>query len=336
VIITLFSFYPNVHIELPQEAQNSHTLLLLFFTHTHVSICNQPQYIDAFDWKQNFKQFQMLKNSTDPKLFGPGDQGIAGNFSLVVQKVLTDKISATPSNLTLADINLALDELAAIHEQGKSSTSKTKGKRKTKKSQIADWLKQFTHGARRISPLEHKWLVRIIMGKLEYAIGFDVAAKHYHFLMGQTFSAHSSLRETCNKICYIPRVRRVSSDDEAAAADTKGYVTSSGTLSYLTGPSTKVQLGKVFAPMLSQKTGFEKILNDISKRHRAFAKAATETAANREESHRATNSLACQHPAFTIETKLDGDRMLMHYERDGSLVKFHSRRGNWFRYVQIP
>lgn len=284
----------------------------------------------------------MLKNPNDPKLFGQ-DHGIAGNFSLVVQKVLSGidgeppKIGPTPSNLTLSDINQALDELSAIHKQGRNgnkstiTSSSSKGKPKAKKIQIAQWLKQFTHGARRIPPLEHKWLVRIIMGKLEFGIGFDIAAKHYHFMAVQMFSAHSSLRAVCNKICYIPRVRRVSTSDEVA--DTEGFVNSAGTLSYLQGPSTNVQLGKVFSPMLSQKTGFEKILNDISKRHRAFAKAATEAAANREESHRVTNSLACQHPAFTIETKLDGDRMLMHYERDGSLVKFHSRKGNWFRYV---
>jgi hypothetical protein len=46
----------------------------------------------------------------------------------------------------------------------------------------------------------------------------------------------------------------------------------------------------------SQTTDFAKILNDISKRHRAFAKAATKAAA------------PCQHLAFTIETKLDGER----------------------------
>jgi ATP-dependent DNA ligase len=127
----------------------------------------------------------------------------------------------------------------------------------------------------------------------------------------------------------------VSSDDEVT--DTKGGVNEAGTLTYLPGPSTDVQLGKIFAPMLSQKTGFERILNDLSKRHRAFARAATEAAKERDEEsqHPATNSLACQHPAFTIEIKLDGERMLMHYEREGSLIKFHTRNGNWFRYV-IP
>jgi DNA ligase N terminus/ATP dependent DNA ligase domain len=298
-------------------------------------------YIDAYDWNSKFKEYHMLKNYNDPKLVG-GD-GIAGNFSLVLQKVLTGidgetRLDTTPSTLTLNDINRALDELSAIDKQGRgnnNNNNKSKqgggggGKPKTKKSQKAAWMKQFLFGPKRIPPLEHKWLVRIIIGKLEFGIGFDAALKHYHFMAPQTFSAHSSLRITCERVCYIPRTRHVSSADDEGGADTKGGVNAAGTLSYLTGPSADVQLGKVFAPMLSQKTGFERILNDISKRHRAFARVATEAAKERGGDHPATNSLACQHPAFTIETKLDGDRMIMHYERDGSLVKFHSRRNKW-------
>jgi DNA ligase N terminus len=162
-------------------------------------------YCDAYDWNNKFKEYHMLKNYNDPKIVNQGGGGmsnIAGNFSLVVQKVLTGidgeaRMDTTPSKLTLNDINQALDDLAAIDKQGRggghggnnnnnnnnnnNTTNKSGGggggKPKSKKSQKAAWMKQFLFGPKRIPPLEHKWLVRIIMGKMEFGIGFDAALK---------------------------------------------------------------------------------------------------------------------------------------------------------------
>ena len=87
-----------------------------------------------------------------------------------------------------------------------------------------------------------------------------------------------------------------------------------------------MSFGKIFWPMLSAKTSFERVLNDISKRHRSFAKEQQ----NQEEPSAAAQSLSFRHPAFTVETKLDGERMLVHISRDG-IAKIQSRNGTWYR-----
>ena len=73
--------------------------------------------------------------------------------------------------------------------------------------------------------------------------------------------------------------------------------------------------------MSSIRTSFGRCLNDISARHRNFAER---------EGSSATKTLAFQHPAFCAETKLDGERMIVHLRRDGQ-VRIHSRTSVWHR-----
>ena len=72
-----------------------------------------------------------------------------------------------------------------------------------------------------------------------------------------------------------------------------------------------------FTPMCSERTGFGQLLTDLSREHRETSSAA----------------LALKHPAFCVETKLDGERMLVHYTAATGQVRMHTRRGNWYRYV---
>ena len=113
-------------------------------------------------------------------------------------------------------------------------------------------------------------------------------------------------------------------DDEAG-------VDEAGTLLYLTGPTNEVQLGKMFAPMMSMRTNFYKLMDTLSKRHRLWAQRTINAAKEKEEDPPAyARSLAVWHPAFSIETKLDGERMLVHYDSTAGTVKIHSRRNNWY------
>jgi len=79
--------------------------------------------------------------------------------------------------------------------------------------------------------------------------------------------------------------------------------------------------------MFSVRTSFDATLSDISRRHRAFA-----------DDHESTvpqSALAPRHPALTVETKLDGERFILHVSRDG-VVKAQSRRAVWYRYELEP
>ena len=141
------------------------------------------------------------------------------------------------------------------------------------------------------------------------------------------WSAHNSLKGICDKLCD-PAFSQ-SSDalhllkvSDASELSNENY----GLDSYIKRSLVSPQFGIPFSPMLSERTGFEQILNDISRRHRSFADS--EDAKNLPN---VSSSLSFKHPAFSVEPKLDGERLLVHVSRNG-VVKMHTRRGNWYRY----
>jgi ATP-dependent DNA ligase len=97
--------------------------------------------------------------------------------------------------------------------------------------------------------------------------------------------------------------------------------------SYMPKSLVAPQFGVVFSPMLSERTGFARVLDDISRRHRDYIQSDE---ARRHAPSVQPDSLAFKHPAFGVEPKLDGERFLVHLGRDG-VVKMHTRRGNWYR-----
>ena len=139
------------------------------------------------------------------------------------------------------------------------------------------------------------------------------------------WSSHNSLKAICDKLCdpdfalerlSLKRQKQKSTDSQHGGLD-----------SYLPKSEAPPEFGCPFSPMLSVRTGFDRILDDISGRHRAFL-ASPEC--KERHPHIPSDSLSFRHPAFSIETKLDGERQLIHISKDG-IVKMHSRSSNWYR-----
>ena len=126
---------------------------------------------------------------------------------------------------------------------------------------------------------------------------------------------------------YVRRQQRSSEDSTVGTDDSKNNDLSS----YMLTSAAALSFGKPFTPMSSARTSFDSVLDDISRRHRAFAQAQQE-AQSLEEPSTAAQSLSFRYPAFSVETKLDGERMIVHLSKDG-IVKICSRVGNWYRYV---
>jgi hypothetical protein len=97
--------------------------------------------------------------------------------------------------------------------------------------------------------------------------------------------------------------------------------------SYMATSKAVLSFGTIFTPMSSARTSFDRMLDDISRRHRSFAKAQRDADGQHSP---AANSLSFWRPAFAVETKLDGGRMIVHISRDG-VVKIQARSGNWYR-----
>jgi hypothetical protein len=79
------------------------------------------------------------------------------------------------------------------------------------------------------------------------------------------------------------------------------------------GGTERATLGHTLLPMLSSRTGFTSLLSDMEGRHHAFAQSLKPY---KDDFTRSMAScLALKFPTLICETKLDGERMLVHIQR---------------------
>jgi DNA ligase N terminus/ATP dependent DNA ligase domain len=241
-----------------------------------------------------------------------------GDFSAVLEQCLQKKSMKVPSNFSVKDINDCLDELKELkvsrrtgHDWKISSPTK-KAKPPTLKSLRTEWLKslRFPPDRTALSAVEHKWLVRIILRKLQLGVGPTRLYSWYDPRAMDLWNARSTLKRLCRDLAF-------SSDDTESSQNGQD-----GCLPYLVAPRDGIEFGTEFDPMRSERTGFAILLANISGRHRSGFESQTDV------------PLAAIHPPFTVETKLDGERMLVHFRRDG-VVRLHSRSYVWYRYVFV-
>lgn len=297
-------------------------------------------YIKAHAWDNKNPIAQALMKPTDPqKIAAANLPPVLGDLSELIRIVLKDRIDNKPSSLTVADINKALDELAAFKHRGNirpsnhdweaGSGNASKRKRYDKTHQLgalqADWIKRFLGGSRRLSPLEHKWLTRIILKEMKINMGFDKILRWFDPAAPALWSGHNSLRGLCRVISQPGFQGKLAVMDDKDSGDSAQTVAP-----YLTRSTAKVQMGVIFTPMFSHRTGFDRMLYDLSLKHRTFLDDPVFGKLEEKANSKMASCLVLEHPAMAIETKLDGERMLVHLSRDG-IVKMHTRNANWYR-----
>ena len=150
----------------------------------------------------------------------------------------------------------------------------------------------------------------------------------YNPYAAMLWSAHNSLKGICSTICN-PEFSKARDliDTKNLMDNVDNEHGNVGLSSYLPQSLVAPQFGVVFSPMLSERTGFSRILDDISRRHREYIRSDS---ARHHSPNVPKDCLAFLHPSFCVEPKLDGERFLVHYSREG-IVKMHTRRGNWYR-----
>ena len=252
--------------------------------------------------------YKKIRFFANPEHAGPSAQG---DLSQAIREVILDRHGEDNSKITVGQINNWLDELVIIKQN--------KGSQRT--AQQISWINRLLQYG--LGPLEHRWLVRIILNKCELGIGFESFATFLHKHAIRIYNSHRSLRFLCSAI----------SDPIWLARYTKKCIAKNKILqehkrmNYMPRLDEDITIGNTMAPQLSSRTSFSSILSEIGKHHREFAKTLPEHNHGRE-------SLAIKFPSFLIETKLDGERMIVHMKR--GTVKLHSRRDNWFTSIYSP
>jgi DNA ligase N terminus len=149
-------------------------------------------YADAFGYSPNTTKYQKLMNFTNPNVVSP-DEGV-GDFSLVVYSIISKerKQARDAKGLSIGEINLQLDELSSLprkareaksnhdwrnagSKQTSSSPSSTVRKPTSLNALRSEWLRKIhadRPGRAGLSPVEHKWLVRILLNRLHIGVGW--------------------------------------------------------------------------------------------------------------------------------------------------------------------
>jgi len=155
-------------------------------------------YGAALGLSKDHEDYRKLVEWTDPQVVGTT---AVGDFSLVLYEVVKSRVldtDRTGSDFTVGEINELLDELCDLRKRSGPQQSNhdqpgPDGKRKRygaarKLSELqARWAQKLLmpgNGREGLSPIEHKWLVRILLQRLQIGLGWATIMKRYVYERG--------------------------------------------------------------------------------------------------------------------------------------------------------
>jgi len=175
------SLFPLLRLLMP-EKDSSRSFLMKEVAIMHA-------YTTAYNLSKTSRDYQALANYRDPHKVG--NSSAVGDISVVLQAVLEKRIKydvsgKIGSDWKVGDVNMYLDELAGLQQKVNAaklvsratSGSTNDAKNKRKPSMLvearAEWVRRLnpSRKAKGMTPLEHKWLVRIILQQMQYGLGW--------------------------------------------------------------------------------------------------------------------------------------------------------------------
>jgi DNA ligase-4 len=287
-------------------------------------------YCDVEGFVKGSKNYEMMFEYTNPsKLLDCPD--LAGDISLIVEHILEQRISAKPSNLTIGQVNDLLDELVGMLQRNRGSFSHEWRQQKSPKSskdvgvkkRREQWLRKVMN--RGLSPREHKWLVRILLKKMEFGLGAKSILNYYSRFATQLYESHNSLKNLCETLA--DPAYTVALEAERAR---KKVAEESSSADYRWEPQDQpAVIGNVISPMRPVRVSFENCMTKLQQNHAEYIKSLPASAPTT-----VRDSLALRFPAFSAEIKLDGERMLYHIQ-DGKAVA-QTRNGKLYSRIYSP
>jgi DNA ligase-4 len=189
-------------------------------------------WAEAIGLGQSSPAYKKLIKFTDPVLAGPT---ACGDISMAVYEVIlkrfpefvvdynknnntekeTRKKQKKTKGITIGKMNQLLDELANIKHSGNqlqaqqsltSLSSKGSGSNFTKQRRKIKWVENLFN--LKLTPLEHKWIVRIILSHLNLGVGSDSIINYYHPWADNLYAANKNIKTLCATLCDDEYIRR--------------------------------------------------------------------------------------------------------------------------------
>lgn len=159
-------------------------------------------WADALGFTRSSRVYQRLIHFNDPTI----NTSAAGDLSMVVFEIMKDRFKASPSKLNLGAINHMLDELVAIRNgplrsshdwrESQYTQSQARGPRKDKLRQR--WVEKLLGKCE--NPLEHKWMVRILLQKMEVGFGSKTILSRYNSEAMVLYRMNNNLKSVCTTL----------------------------------------------------------------------------------------------------------------------------------------
>jgi len=142
---------------------------------------------------------------------------------------VSERYSKKSSNATIGQVNDLLDDLEAIRtgrtggprnhdwRDGETNNRNAASERQTTAQRRADWVRSLIRF--RMSPLEHKWIVRILLGKVELGVGHNQILNYLSPYAKDLYNANTSLKRVCATLSDKEWIRRRKERDEREALE---------------------------------------------------------------------------------------------------------------------
>lgn len=170
-----------------------------------------------------------LKNYTDPA----SNPTAAGDLSIAVQEVARDSGLCTPKKkIKIGEVNDLLDELANLKKGTPSTRQSHEWRTDDNREKISDgvnlgmrraaWVNKLIG---KLTPMEHKWLVRILLHKVEVGVGSTSILQYYSPFAEELYNANNSLKRLCttlsNPTWIEGRKERAKQEEAEITADSR-------------------------------------------------------------------------------------------------------------------
>lgn len=195
----------------------------------------------------------------------------AGDISLVIENVLKERMPCSGSKLTVGEINEWLDVVAFVvktrfHMPTEDVSEKSKWRRDLERAITGgrqNEKRQDKHVRlierlinKNLSPLEHKWIVRLLLQNIQIGLNLRDILGYWHPHAMEMYNSNNKLESVCSRLsdpvylCLLNAKLEKSAEDamEGSRAD------------WMTRSALPAKLQQTISPMLSLRTSFETFL----------------------------------------------------------------------------
>ncbi|KAL7541228.1 hypothetical protein ACHAXR_012211 [Thalassiosira sp. AJA248-18] len=292
-----------------------------------------------------------LRNFRDSRVIA--NPNSVGDLSIVIMDVVKERMPVVGkggggSKLTVGEVNEWLDVLidivkdrfgmatsssTTVEEEGgggavekskwrkeleKAVASHRNGKKFEKYSILVERLIK-----KKISPVEHKFIVRILLQHIHVGINLRDTMNYISPHASEIFNSFNSLKDVCTRLSDPEYVRLLKATVEKSTKE----IMENNRQIWMTPSTFPAVIQKTISPMLSRRTMFHTFLKEVAHRHSQLDKALPAESP-------AKSCMAIRHPAFTCEIKMDGERDLVHIKR--GIVTIQTRNGTWYSPLYSP